>query len=490
MNTARSALQVGILVVLGTVLFVSGYIFFKRSEIGQNSYLITISFNNAQGVRVGSDIEYSGVVIGHVEDVRLSPVGTALVKTRINKDVKIPTDATVSISTSLLGSRSTIEIAPPHTAEHVVSATYYDPGATITGKDALSFDTLQTEAGTLMKKAGGLVDNLTITSKKTNALLDKITETAVAANNIVSDPALKQSLTGTVANIHLASSQGLQLTHDLREALATDNKMLQMSLGNVNDTTGELRKLTVSNHDKMNSIISNLNDTSAQVNKLVAHSNALLDSTSDAMNKGKVTDNLVATVANLKTATEKLNMIQDDLRTITGDKTVQGELKTTIHNVAQASGSTNELINRLNILAGGKNSRKSIAFNTDLIFWQNLRTPRFRTDFDLYAPVGSNDFLKAGIRDITGENRLNFQYGQRYNNRVSARAGVFNSKVGVGLDYDILGSNSFSADLYNPNRVSIDLRQRIGIGHGTAIYLGMEDIPRNPGVSLGLDLRH
>lgn len=490
MNTARSALQVGLLVFLGAVLVTAGYIFFKRSEIGQNSYLLTLSFDDAQGVRTGSDVEYSGVLVGHVDDVKLSPTGTALIKARIDRGVKIPTDAIVTVSTSLLGSRSSVEIVPPHDAKHAMSAKYFEPGATVVGKEALTFDTLQTKAGTLMEKAGGLMDNLTQTTKKANTLLDTVNHTATTANNIVSNPAMQNGLKGTVDNIYLASRQALELTHDMRSAMAADNGLLQTSLKNVNTTTGEFRNIAVSNHDKMNAIIANLNETSAQVDRLVTHSNALLDQTSATLTKGNVTENLSTTVANLKTATEKLNLIEDDLRSVTGDKSVQGDMKTTIHNVAQASGHTNELINRLNVLAGGHAAHTNIPLTTELVFWQNFRTPAFRTDFDLYAPFSSSEFARAGIRDITGTNRLNLQYGQRYNNRVSARAGVYNSKVGVGLDYDIFGKGAFTADLYDPNHLHLDLRQRIGVGHGTALWLGVEDIPRNPGVTAGIELRH
>jgi hypothetical protein len=246
----------------------------------------------------------------------------------------------------------------------------------------------------------------------------------------------------------------------------------------------------------MNSMIANLDSASAQVNELVTHANKLLDSTSQALDKGDSIQNLTATLANLKMASEKLNAIEDDVRSITGDKTVQGNLKTTVSNVAQASGRTSELISRLDLLAGGHPSH-TIPFDSRLVFWEDLRQPKFRTDFDVFAPYGTQYFVRAGVYDLTGSNGLNFQVGQRYNDRVSARVGVYDSKVSIGLDYKAFGLSSleansdlFTLDLYDPNNLSLDLRQRFRVGNGTALWLGMEQIPKAPTVALGFELSH
>ena len=49
-------------------MFVGGYLFFKHDQIGNNSYLVTIAFADAEGIQTGSDVEFSGVNVGEVED--------------------------------------------------------------------------------------------------------------------------------------------------------------------------------------------------------------------------------------------------------------------------------------------------------------------------------------------------------------------------------------------------------------------------------------
>lgn len=468
-------------------MFIGGYVFFKHAEIGSASYLVTINFRNAQGVRSGSDVEFSGVLIGHVEDVQLSGDGQALVRARIDRGVRIPTDAGVSIVSSLLGSTATVEFVPSRIAPASRRATYYSAGSTIPGTAGASFAELQDHATVLMQQAGGLIDELKVTTGKTNKLLDQLTVTAKSANSFLGDPALRGGMTGTFENINEASFQAKKLATDMGVMLHADNAILQTSLRNVSSTTQDMSGITHHNRAKIDAMITNMDAASSQINQLVTHANRLLSQTSETLDQGKALQNLTETLANLKTATEKLNAIEEDVRAITGDKTVQADLRTTVKNVAAASGHTNELITRLNELSGGHTSHQN-QFSSQLVFWENFRANQFRTDFDLSAPYGTQNYIRAGVRDLTGDNHLNFQVGQRYNDRASMRAGVYDSKVAIGLDYKLYGTDVLTADLYDPNDLKLDLRQRIQLGQGTALWLGMENIPKSPGFAAGFEL--
>lgn len=488
MGTGRSAFQVGILVIIAAAMFIGGYYFFKRDQLASNSYRVTIEFTDAEGVDKGSDVDFSGVPVGQVEDIQLSPSGTALVRARLRRAVRIPTSATITIVSSLLGSRATVEILPSKLPPGSLQ-TYYAPGATIVGSQGMSLASLQGQAG-------GLIDSLKVTANKTNKLIDQLTVTAQSANRLINNPTMKNSLAATMDNIHDASGQALQIATELHRMVGANGRILTASLGNVESSTQDLKNLTRANGTRLNDMIANLDASSDQVKTLVTHANRLLDATSATLNKGDAVGNLTATLANLKTATEKLNSIEDDVRSITGDKTVQDNLKTTVKNVAQASGQTNELIARLDALSGGHPSHAP-QISSQLVFWEDFRQPKFRTDFDIFFPYGSQNFIRAGVYDLTESNGLNFQVGQRYNDRVSGRAGVYDNKVGVGFDYSLFGlgggetnKDLFTADLYNPNNLTLDLRQRLRIGNGTAMWLGMENIPKSPTVAAGFELSH
>jgi len=481
MSTGRAALQVGILVFLGSVLFISGYLFFKHTFGSTKTSNYSVTFVDAQGITKGADVDFSGVQKGSVDNVGLDSSGHAILHMSLDKSVRIPRSATVEISSSLLGGSAVVEIMPPTMPE--TESDYYAPGAVITGQESLSLDRLQSQAGDLMAKMGGLVDQVKVTTNKANGLIDQATQLATSLNKFVSDPQLQGDLKQTVSNIDAASAQGLALTGQIKTMLAQDNELAKQSLGHVNSTTAEMDQIVQENHAKITQMMSSLNQTTSQLSDMMTQTNKILT-------QGHTIQNLSDTMASFKDAAVKLNQIEDDLRTFTGDPTVQKNIRTTINNAAEASAHTNELIARLDTLAGGRGHHIEFKPTTQLVFLENLNTHNFRTDFDLYAPIGTTNFARVGVRDLTESNRLNLQYGVNapYNNRVSYRAGIYDSKIGVGADYDVFGPRHLSIDLYDPNDLKVDIRQRLYLTKQSALWLGLEDVPRENQVTVGFEL--
>lgn len=479
MDTARTALQVGLLVFFAAILFIIGYYFFFGAVKSQKYYPITAEFADAQGIVQGADVDLAGVKIGEVSGVELAPNDEALVRMRIKRDKKIPKKSIVTIASSLLGGNATVTITPPGPR---LEAQYgdYMPGDMIPGSEPFSLTNLESQAGPVMSQ-------LTTTMKRADLLMTSAARMTGSINRIVADPRMQRSLTDTMNNLDLASRQGLLLTRQMQGMLAEDNGEARMALGNIDATTGEFRDTAAENRAKLDHIIEHMDRTSASLDHLTAQ----LD---QAFAQGHVPANLAETVANLKQATEQLNQIEADVHNVTGNAQVQSDLKTTIHNVAQTSGSTSQLVQRLNALTSGHlgaSGPGAEQFQGRLDFTQNFRTSKFRTDFDLYAPLSSVDFARLGVYDLTGSNLLNLQYGFRpaYNSRIDYRAGVYAGKVAVGADYDLFGLNTFSLDLYDPNRLRLDARDHIPLNAQTGVWLGVEDIPRTNALTLGLELR-
>ena len=154
MDTARSALQTGILICLGVVLFGFGYFFFNGSLKNQKFYSVTIEFKDAGGIGTGADVDLSGVKIGQVAP---APVGIsldpatdkALVQLQIGKAYKIPVGSQVTVQASLLGGSSTISIAPPPVVAGSPPVEYYAPGAVIPGGDGFSIASFAGQTGNI-----------------------------------------------------------------------------------------------------------------------------------------------------------------------------------------------------------------------------------------------------------------------------------------------------------------------------------------------------
>jgi phospholipid/cholesterol/gamma-HCH transport system substrate-binding protein len=486
MDTARSALQVGILVCLGVVLFGFGYFFFTGSLKSQDYYTVTAEFKDAGGVGPGADVDMSGVKIGQVAPapygVRLSPAtNEALLQLEIAKGYYIPVGSVVTISASLLGGSASVAIVPPVLVAGETRPPNYAPGSVIIGTEGFNI----AEVG---GQTGLLLDQVSKTTIKADKLIETVTTTAASLNKLLANQQIKQNLIDTSDNIDEASKQGVVLTEQLHQMLSEDNATAQGALGNINVATDQVKDLAVDNKAKLNQIVSNLNATTSTLNQLT-------QSTNRTLTQGNVVGNLSSTVANLKDATNNLDAMSNDLHKFTSDPQVQANLRTTVDNIAQTTTATKSLVSRINALVGGKVTRRgsgTAGFIGNLDFTQNTRTNKFRTDVDLYAPINTTDFLRLGIYDITESNQLNLQYGTTlpYNRALDARAGVYAGKVGVGLDYHLFRNNNLSMDLYDPNRLHLDLKARVRLSNQAALIIGGEDLTRNSGAVVGVELRH
>lgn len=109
------------------------------------SYPLTASFRSVEGVTVGTDVRLAGVKVGTVTALTLNPetyFADAVISMR--KDVAVPTDSTILISSEGLLGGTFVEVQPGGALEMV------EPGGEIEDtQGAVSLITL------LMKFAGG-----------------------------------------------------------------------------------------------------------------------------------------------------------------------------------------------------------------------------------------------------------------------------------------------------------------------------------------------
>lgn len=92
---------VGLFMIAGFAGFV--YLSLQLGEFSvfsmDRSYVLKAQFENVSGLKQGTTVEISGVLVGKVSDVTLDEDGLALVTMLINKEVKIGEDAIASIRT-------------------------------------------------------------------------------------------------------------------------------------------------------------------------------------------------------------------------------------------------------------------------------------------------------------------------------------------------------------------------------------------------------
>ncbi|MFZ3048688.1 MAG: outer membrane lipid asymmetry maintenance protein MlaD [Desulfatirhabdiaceae bacterium] len=105
---------VGVFVLIGILCV--GYLTIKLGKmelLGENYYIVQARFQNATGVKVGSQVEISGVQVGQVDKIILDTERqVALVRMKINKGIILSDDVIASVKTSgLIGDRF-IKLSP------------------------------------------------------------------------------------------------------------------------------------------------------------------------------------------------------------------------------------------------------------------------------------------------------------------------------------------------------------------------------------------
>ena len=535
MTTLGNAGRVGLVFILALVLLGGIWYFLKGNILNNNTYSFDVLFADASGATADTPVTLAGVQIGRVQSVTLTPGQVADLKLEIKnkmngREVRIPHGSQFLIQTPILGTSGTIMVVPPADAE-------IHPRGSIRQGEA---DLKGERAGDLtasLGKANALLDQVTVTTKKVDALLD-------SATKLSKDPKIQESLHQTLqnfseasANVNAASENGLKLTGSLNGLLTTDNNQVlallhqteageQVSLNNLAQTTASVRDITRDNKAHIAAIVRNLNDTTSAVAGITGQVN-------DTLSKGGITQNLSATVANLKTTTDKLNTIAGNfqsLSTIATDPKVQSNLKDTVQNIRDSSEQAEFLIERLNHLAGGRHkapgavvvvpgvgaavlpgvgksgaavaatptpapSRGAPYYLPRVQALYNARSKHFRTDVDVVVPLSLTPvtFVRAGIYGLGDTNKLILEGGQALTKSglVSGRAGIYASKLALGADVGLGKRETLSLDLYDPNNFRIDAKGTLLFSPQLGLVLGGENInqSRHSGALVGLEYR-
>ena len=127
MGNSRMEITVGVFLVMGFLAL--GWLAMQLGEVswltGAKPYTLNAEFNNISGVKLGADIQISGVTVGKVRQLRLNEDNLAMVAMQIDKGVKVPVDSIASVkSQGIIGDKFIqITLGGDETA--------YQPGETI-----------------------------------------------------------------------------------------------------------------------------------------------------------------------------------------------------------------------------------------------------------------------------------------------------------------------------------------------------------------------
>lgn len=388
--------KVGAFTIIGIVLFVVGILFVGKVDVfGKPQMTITGDFEQVNGLKNGNQVKFSGVAIGTVSDIEITPKGV-VVSMKVDDNTKIPSDSRFTLgSDGFLGDKF-IQISPGS------SKVYLHDGDAVKGEGVDAMDKAMHSAQKLM--AG------------TEQMLQSI-------NNIIGDPqtqsALKYSLQSTAA--------------------MADNAV---------------------------AITQNMADVTAQLNAAAQQFNA----------DGNAGEDMRAILTNIKQTTERVDNMARTMEGTVTDPKAQDNLKETLHNTAQISARVNKLMGgkayhsesgNVEGEIGGNSEKKSslkVEPSMDLLYNTNENEFRVNGRVRLFTDKGMGEI---GVSNLGDGSDFDLNGGKFIASKWLVRGGIFESKLGVGIDYNPRGSFSLSAVMYDLNHRKYRLRSDIRINKDT-----------------------
>ncbi len=203
---------VGAFVLLMVVLAFATVLWLARGELTLQYARYDIYFTGpVTGLREGASVEYNGVPVGKVVEVRIDPANVEYIRVNIEVDssVVIKADAKANVETNILSGVSFIEIAGGTQEAPVLAAKEGERYPVIASR--------RSRLANVYARAPQLLDKLNETMERVNDLLDEKNRRAIAE---------------TLENIHSLSG-----------ALAAREKDFAELAGNANTAAQSLNKL-------------------------------------------------------------------------------------------------------------------------------------------------------------------------------------------------------------------------------------------------------
>lgn len=286
MNSYYKEAAVGLIVIVGAVLFVLGTMWLRGRAWG-NPPTITAAFTDIMTLKEGSPVRVSGAVIGSVEEIRLEAPGRVLVM--MTYDDKLVTPAANAraalIGIGMLGDMA-IDLDPG-------SGAPLAEGAVIDG----------TVTAGLFDQAGELMGQASTTMSSLNAMLDTalvvdLRRTLASSERLLAY--LADARTGPTAEVNatMRALQGVSIRLDSTLG-AVDARALGARLDSTLQSTQALTTQLAASSAQVDSILAAIRRGEGTLGKLAADSGLYVDlrrtlqATSDlidelAKNPGKV----------------------------------------------------------------------------------------------------------------------------------------------------------------------------------------------------------
>ena len=284
--------------------------------------------------------------------------------------------------------------------------------------------------------AGTPEENMDAMLAKMSVLIEQAHDMMNGINSVINNPELNSSLVSAAVN-------------------------LKDITGNVRDMTGAFSRMAVHNEGEINRMVRELSVMSVSLAGAAQEVEGLVKGFSG---DGEAAANLRATVANIASTSARIDNMAKSLEGVVTDPQTAEDLKAVLHNTR---GVTEKADKMMSGLGGGITPGVEVMYSGQESNW--------RANFDVTANLSEKSLFRIGVNDIGEGNRFNLQAGQKMG-ALTARAGIIDGEVGLGLDADAGKYFRFSVDAYDRNNIRLRPRASVRFGKGTYLFGQVDDV--------------
>lgn len=427
--TVNPAVKVGIIVFIALLLFGVAAVFLTGYR--GKSYPIIVVFDDIMGLTEGSSVTMAGVRIGRVDDIKLNDKQQAVVTLKIGQEYRIPENSVFVLRVGLLVGEKSIDIIPNR-----ASNMYLRRNTRVVGQVSPRIEDI-------LPDARRLVANLTEVSAT-----------------------LRDTLTGV----------------DFKGKIDRSLANLESATANLDLAMAGIRDLVSAQSDEVSGIVNNVLFASKSLRDLTSQLDRIAQ-------EGRFGESIGATLASAQRAAASLERTTASLEQLVTAPDFQADIRETVSEARQAVTEARNTIAKVNRALEGPKIR--VGMPTRETSLESLYIPdngRFRTSVVATLARSTESFLKVGVYDIGGTNKLILQPGQLLDSQTSVRYGIYASKLGVGLDH-LFSKRFYSvANMYDPVDPRLDILTGYKLGSNLDVLLGVDKVFDDNQLTLGVRL--
>ncbi len=450
--------KVGIVVLISFILFAFLLLNTSNSPWSASGDILEVHFDFINDLRVGADVQISGVSVGKVTSIELLndaskvkikfSVEKGYSRLRKNMQVRIGTIGFVGEAYILLRNS---DVSNPYLTEMDMPLTGMNPvglGRILSTAEGLTSDLTQIgqninqivelnkttvsesiiQLQELIKKTSGMLVQIESISQQTIADLD----------GFVNNVSQETQKTFTKLNYHLdqISKDISNVTENAAQVISDAAHLIDQNTEPIQATVSELHTAANNFHQAGNQISQNVADLMEQLSELITKSRDVIETE---------TPKLDLLLERITVTTKNLDQLSNDLIQVT-------------RKIQEGDGSIAQLVNKPDVVGDARevlqNANKTLtslqSLSQELTHQGNkIKLPRITWDYELryldpnqyvhnevaglWLPT-TRSRLRLGLGTRKEDTKLEFQYGYDLTSYLRGRLGFMYSKPGIGID--------------------------------------------------------